>query len=77
MRRADPCQRYAAATVAVNSLDRTARRRIREILDVAGGAAAWSIPFLQAIAGARATLLDLPQVTPVAREYASKFGVAD
>ncbi len=68
---------YVAATAAVNSLDRTARERIRKILDVAGGAAAWSIPFVQAIAGARATLLDLPQVTPVAREYAAKFGVAD
>ena len=68
---------YAAATAAVNSLDRPARAKIRRILDIAGGAAAWSIPFLQAIAGARATLLDLPQVTPVAREYAARFGVAE
>jgi 3-hydroxy-5-methyl-1-naphthoate 3-O-methyltransferase len=68
---------YAAATAAVNSLDRAGRTQIRKILDVAGGAAAWSIPFVQAIAGARATVLDLPQVTPVAREYAAKFGVAD
>jgi ubiquinone/menaquinone biosynthesis C-methylase UbiE len=68
---------YAAATAAVNSLDRAGRTQIRNILDVAGGAAAWSVPFVQAIAGARATVLDLPQVTPVAREYAAKFGVAD
>jgi len=53
------------------------RAQIHKILDVTGGAAAWSIPFVQAIAGARATVLDLPQVTPVAREYAAKFGVAD
>jgi len=68
---------YVAATAAVNSLDHAARARIRKILDVAGGAAAWSIPFVQAIAGARATVLDLPQVTPVAHEYAAKFGVGD
>ncbi len=68
---------YAAATAAMNSLDRATRARIRKILDIAGGAAAWSIPFVQAIAGARAKVLDLPQVTPVAREYAAKFGVAD
>ena len=68
---------YAAATAAVNALDRAARIRIRKILDIAGGAGAWSIPFVQAIAGARATVLDLPQVTPAAREYAAKFGVAD
>jgi 3-hydroxy-5-methyl-1-naphthoate 3-O-methyltransferase len=68
---------YAAATEAVNSLDRAARTRIRKILDIAGGAAAWSIPFVQAIRSARATVLDLPQVTAFAREYAAKFGVAD
>jgi len=68
---------YAAATAALKSLDRAARSRIHNILDIAGGAAAWSIPFVQAIAGARATVLDLPQVTPVAREYTAKFGVGD
>ena len=68
---------YAAATAAVNSLDRVPRARIRKILDIAGGTGAWSIPFVQAIKGARATLLDLPQVIPVAREYTVKFGVAD
>jgi ubiquinone/menaquinone biosynthesis C-methylase UbiE len=68
---------YVAATAALNSLDRATRARIHKILDIAGGAAAWSIPFVQAITGACATLLDLPQVTPVAREYVAKFGVAD
>jgi ubiquinone/menaquinone biosynthesis C-methylase UbiE len=68
---------YVAATAAVNSLDRATRARIRKILDIAGGAGAWSIPFVQAIKGARATVLDLPQVIPVAREYTVKFGVAD
>jgi ubiquinone/menaquinone biosynthesis C-methylase UbiE len=68
---------YVAATAAVNSLDRATRARIRKILDIAGGAGAWSIPFVQAIKGARATVLDLPQVIPVASEYTVKFGVAD
>jgi hypothetical protein len=68
---------YATATEAVNSLDRATRARIRKILDIGGGAAAWSIPFVEAIRSARAMVLDLPQVTLVAREYAAKFGVAD
>jgi hypothetical protein len=39
---------YATATEAVNSLDRATRARIRKILDIGGGAAAWSIPFVEA-----------------------------
>jgi ubiquinone/menaquinone biosynthesis C-methylase UbiE len=47
------------------------------VLDVAAGSAAWSLPFAQALPNARVTAVDYPEVTPVAREYARKFGVGD
>ena len=37
---------------------------------------AWSLPFAQALPNARVTVLDFPEVIPVAREFAGKFGVA-
>ncbi|HLX38254.1 MAG TPA: methyltransferase, partial [Candidatus Binataceae bacterium] len=46
-------------------------------LDVAAGAAPWSIPFAQANRATRVTVVDMPEVTPVTREYAAKFGVAE
>jgi 2-polyprenyl-3-methyl-5-hydroxy-6-metoxy-1,4-benzoquinol methylase len=68
---------FVAANAAVASLPASARARIKSVLDVAAGAAAWSIPFAQANKATRVTVVDFPQVTPVAREYAAKFGVAD
>lgn len=68
---------FVGATAAVASLGAGARARIKNILDVAAGAGAWSIPFAQAIRAAHVTAVDFPQVTPVARDYAAKFGVED
>jgi ubiquinone/menaquinone biosynthesis C-methylase UbiE len=51
--------------------------QIKSILDVAAGSAAWSIPFAQAIPDARVTVVDYPEVTPVTRQFAGRFGVAD
>jgi ubiquinone/menaquinone biosynthesis C-methylase UbiE len=68
---------FMGSRSAVAALDRKARARIGRILDVAAGAAAWSIPFAQSIPAARVTVADLPGVTNVAREYTSRFGVAD
>jgi ubiquinone/menaquinone biosynthesis C-methylase UbiE len=65
------------ARSAVAKLDRGSRTRIHKILDVAGGAAAWSIPFAQALKNARVTVADYPGVAQVAREYTAKFGVAE
>ncbi len=67
---------YVAAKQAVASLSPGVRARIKNVLDVAAGAAAWSIPFAQANRATRVTVVDLPQVTPVTRQYAEKFGVA-
>ena len=68
---------YVAAKEAVARIPRPARARIKNVLDVGAGAAAWSIPFAQANRATRVTVVDLPQVTAVTREYAAKFGVAD
>ncbi len=68
---------YYSARLAVRALPPKVRRGIRRILDVGAGSAAWSIPFAQAIPGARVTALDLPEVTPVARQFAQRFGVAN
>lgn len=67
---------YVAAKAAVASLPAKVRSRIKNVLDIAAGAAAWSIPFAQASSATKVTVLDLPEVTPVARQYAERFGVA-
>lgn len=68
---------YAAGRAAVASIDAARRKRISNILDVAAGAAPWSIPFAERIRKARVTVLDFPEVTPIAREYAERHGVGD
>jgi len=68
---------FVGATAAVASLGAGAKARIKNILDVAAGAGAWSIPFAQAIKAAHVTAVDFPQVTPVARDYAKRFDVED
>jgi 2-polyprenyl-3-methyl-5-hydroxy-6-metoxy-1,4-benzoquinol methylase len=66
----------AAARELVAKLGSGVRARIKSVLDIGAGAAAWSIPFAQAGRATRVTVLDMPQVTPVTRQYAEKFGVA-
>jgi len=68
---------FVAAQAVVAAISPARRARIKRILDVGGGAAPWSIPFAQTIRGARVTVLDLPAVTQITREYAAKFGVGD
>jgi ubiquinone/menaquinone biosynthesis C-methylase UbiE/DNA-binding transcriptional ArsR family regulator len=68
---------YGVAQGAVQAIPEKARKRIKTILDVAAGSAAWSLPFAQANPDVRVTVVDYPEVTPVARRYAERFGVAD
>ncbi len=68
---------FTAATAAVKSLPPAARRKIKRILDVGAGSAAWSIPFAKAIKGARVTAADYPAVTKVTRQFTQSWGVAD
>ena len=68
---------YGAAREAAAAIPERARKRIKNILDVAAGSAAWSIAFAEAIPDARVTVVDYPEVTQVARQFAQRFGVAD
>ena len=68
---------YGAARAAVAAIPEKTRKRISRILDVAAGAAPWSIAFAQAIPDARVTVVDYPEVTKIARQFTERFGVAD
>ena len=69
-------QNYAGAKSAVRGLPPAARKRIRNILDIGGGAGAWSISIAEEIADARVTVVDLPEVTAVTRQYVDRYGLA-
>jgi 3-hydroxy-5-methyl-1-naphthoate 3-O-methyltransferase len=68
---------FTAASAVVKKLPVTARRRIKRILDIGAGSAAWSIPFAKAIKAVRVTVADYPEVTQVTRQFTQAWGVAD
>ena len=68
---------YIAARAVSAALARDRRHPIANVLDVAAGSGAWSIPFAERFPKARVTVLDFPEVTPIAREHAAAHGVAD
>ena len=68
---------YQGALGLVHSLPKAKLKKISRVLDVAAGSGAWSLPFAQANPATRVTAADYPEVTPITREYAQVFGVAD
>lgn len=68
---------YVPAKAAAAAIPKAARARIRNILDVAAGSAAWSLAFAQALPKARVTALDLPPVLEITRQYTERYRVAD
>ncbi|MDO8434851.1 MAG: class I SAM-dependent methyltransferase [Candidatus Binatus sp.] len=68
---------YTASQSAIRKMPKARLSRIQRILDIGGGAAAWSIPFAENLRKARATLIDYPEMTAIAREYAARFKVGD
>ena len=68
---------YGGARAAAAAIPEKNRKQIKKILDVAAGSAAWSLPFAEAIPDAQVTVVDYPEVTPVARQFTERFGVAD
>lgn len=68
---------FAAASAVVAQFPQKVRRKILRILDVAAGSGAWSLAFANMIPGARITTVDFAEMTPITREFAMKFGVAD
>jgi len=67
---------FAASNAAVSRFPERERQKIHKILDVAAGSGAWSLAFARAIPQARVTTVDFPEMTPITREFAEKFGVA-
>ncbi|MDA8244008.1 MAG: methyltransferase [Elusimicrobia bacterium] len=49
--------------------------KFARLLDLGGASGTWTIPFLKACPGARATIFDLPQVIPMARRRMGKLGL--
>ena len=47
------------------------------LLDVGGASGTWTIEFLRAVPEAKATLFDLPEVIPMAKEHIAKAGLSD
>ena len=45
------------------------------LLDVGGASGTWTIEFLRAVPEAKATLFDLPEVIPMAKEHIAKAGL--
>ena len=68
---------FNAGRVAAASLSPKAKKSIKNVMDVAAGSGAWSIPFAQAIPDARVTVVDFPEVTPITRDFTKRLGVGD
>jgi hypothetical protein len=51
--------------------------RFQHLLDLGGASGTWTIAFLRACPGARATLFDLPQVIPLAEQRLGAVGLRD
>lgn len=51
--------------------------QFRHLLDIGGASGTWTIAFLRACPAARATLFDLPQVIPLARERLAAAGLRE
>jgi hypothetical protein len=49
--------------------------RFRHLLDVGGGSGTWTLAFLRAVPGAKATLFDLPDVVPFAEKRLAEVGM--
>ena len=68
---------FGASTMARALLGPKVSKNVVDVLDVAGGSGAWSLPWAIENPAVRVTLLDFEEVFPVARSFAERFGVAD
>ena len=68
---------FGASTMARALLGPRVAKHVVDVLDVAGGSGAWSMPWAISNPDVRVTLLDYEEVFPVAREFAKRFGVED
>lgn len=64
-------------TMAQPLVDRLKPLRFRHLLDIGGASGTYTIALLHAVPGARATIFDLPEVIPFAKDRIAKAGLAD
>jgi len=65
-----------SASVAAEIVNRLQPLDFTHLLDVGGASGTWTIAFLQAVPRARATIFDLPEVIPMARQRISDAGLS-
>jgi len=68
---------FGAATNAAKAIPQKSLKQVGKILDVAAGSGAWSLAFALALPEAKVTAMDFPEVTPITKQFAERFGVAD
>ncbi len=68
---------YTSCQSGIRKIPKDRLAKIGAILDIGGGAGGWSIPLAQKARKARVTLIDFPEMTAIAREYAARYKVGD
>ena len=63
--------------VAAGVMEKIRPSQFRHMLDIGGGPGTWTIAFLRAADGAKATLFDLPAVIPIAGQQFAEVGLTD
>ena len=66
-----------SAPIAGKVVNQLKPLRFTHLLDIGGASGTWTIAFLRALPGARATLFDLPSVIPLARRRIARAGLGD
>jgi ubiquinone/menaquinone biosynthesis C-methylase UbiE len=68
---------FAVSRMAREALPARTRSRVKRVLDVAAGSAAWSLAWAEADPEVRVTALDFAEVLEVTRRYTDGLGCAD
>lgn len=66
-----------SAPIADEIVDQLRPLVLHHLLDIGGASGTWTIAFLRAVPQARATLFDLPDVIPLARQRIADAGLSD
>ena len=66
-----------STSVATDVISKLRNFNFCHLLDVGSASGTWTIEFLRAVPEAKATLFDLPEVIPMAKEHIAKAGLTD
>lgn len=66
-----------SARIACEVIEYLGPLTFRHLLDIGGGPGTWTIAFLRAVPDAVATLFDLPEVIPLAKQRIADVGLSD